>query len=122
MQFNQPNHARYSNTFRSRPFGSRVVSTTAVRNIQAMSTTDMDSFGIGATRHMSTEPLLGRGVISLDGPRWKRSRGSYNRPLLESLQNFEIYVGRMMERIPKNGETVDLKPLFAKLVRSLAAI
>ena len=33
MQFNQANHACYGNTFQSRPFGSRVVSTIAVRNI-----------------------------------------------------------------------------------------
>ena len=86
----------------------------------------MGSFGIGATRYISTKPLLGHGIISSDGPRWKRSRGliqpTFARRNLESLQNFEVHVGRMMERIPRNGETVDLKPLFAKLVRLLAAI
>ena len=69
MQFNQANHARCGNTFQSRPFGSRAVSTVAVRSIQAVFATDMDSFGIGATRYMSTEPLLGHGIISSDGPR-----------------------------------------------------
>lgn len=121
MQFNQANHARSGNTFQSRPFGSRVVSTITVRNIQAMFVTDMVSFGIGATRHMSTEPLLGHGVISSDGPRWKRNRGliqpTFARRNLESLQNFEVHVGRTMERISTNGGTVDLKPLFAKLAR-----
>jgi cytochrome P450 len=126
MQFNQANHARCGNTFQSRPFGSRAVSTVAVRNIQAVFATDMDSFGIGATRYMSTEPLLGHGIISSDGPRWKRNRGliqpTFARRNLEWLQNFEVYVGRMVERILANGETVDLKPLFAKLMRLLAAI
>ena len=75
MQFNQANHTRYDNTFQYRPFNSRAVSTIAVRNIQAVFATDMDSFGIDATRYMSTEPLLGHGVISSDGPRWKRGRG-----------------------------------------------
>lgn len=114
MQFNHANHARYGNTFQSRPFGSRVVSTITVRNIQAVFATDMDSFGIGATRYMSTEPLLGHGIISSNGPRWKRSRGliqpTFARRNLESLQNFEVHVCRMMERIPTNGETVDLSP------------
>lgn len=36
MQFNQANHARYGNISQSCPFGSRVVSTTAVYNIQAV--------------------------------------------------------------------------------------
>lgn len=75
---------------------------------------------------MSTEPLLGHGIISSDRPRWKRSRGltqpTFARRNLEPLQNFEVHVGRMMERIPTNGETVDLKPLFAKLARLLVAI
>lgn len=98
----------------------------ATRNIQAVFATDMDSFGIGAMRYMSTEPLLGHGIISSDGPRWKRSRGltqpTFARRNLELLQNFKVHVGRMIERIPRNGETADLKPLFAKLARLLAAI
>ncbi|OCL09094.1 cytochrome P450 [Glonium stellatum] len=120
MQTIQANHARYGHTFQSSPFGSRVVSTIAMRNIQAVFATDMESFGIGATRHMSTQPLLGHGIISSDGPRWKRSRGLiqpvFTRRNLESLENFEVHVNRMMERIPRNGETVDLRPLFAKLI------
>lgn len=126
MQTIQANHARYGHTFQSSPFGSRVVSTIAMRNIQAVFATDMESFGIGATRHMSTQPLLGHGIISSDGPRWKRSRGLiqpvFTRRNLESLENFEVHVNRMMERIPRNGETVDLRPLFAKLVRWLALL
>lgn len=126
MRFNHANHARYGNTFQSRPFGSRVAPTIAVRNIQAVFATDMDSFGIGATRYMSTEPLLDHGIISSDGPHWKRNCGLiqpiFARRNLESFQNFEVHVGRMMEPIPTNGETVDLKPLFAKLASLLAAI
>ena len=102
------------------------MSTITVRNIQAVFAADMDSFGIGTTRYMSTEPLLGHGIISSDGLRWKQSRGliqpTFARRNLESLQNFEVYVGKMTERIPTNGDTVDLKPLFATLARLLAAI
>ncbi|OCK98240.1 uncharacterized protein K441DRAFT_654251 [Cenococcum geophilum 1.58] len=107
MRFNQANHARYGNTFQSRPFSSRVVSTIAVCNIQAVFATNMDSFGIGATRYMSTEPLLGHGIISSDGSRWKRSRGliqpTFARRNLESLQNFEVHAGRMMSGFRRMG-------------------
>jgi cytochrome P450 monooxygenase len=66
-------------------------------------------------------PFLGRGIFSEDGPAWKRSRDLikplFKRAELSDVEGFKKFVDRMLALIPRDGSTVDLKPLFEKLVR-----
>jgi hypothetical protein len=43
-------------------------------------------------------------------------RLTFNRVEIADLENFEIHVGWLSDLIPRGGTTVDLQPLFKRLV------
>lgn len=65
-------------------------------------------------------PFLGRGIFLEDGHAWKRSRDLikplFKRAELSDVEGFAKFVDRMFALIPRDGTTVDLQPLFQKLV------
>jgi len=65
------------------------------------------------------EPFLGDGIITTDGHAWKRSRQLLNpvfaRAQVSELSSFEVHVGRMIQRIPRDGSMVDMQPLCKML-------
>jgi cytochrome P450 len=69
--------------------------------------------------HKPCQPFLGDGIITRDGAFWKRSRQLTNpifsRAQVSTLAPFEVHVGRMIRRIPRDGSTVDLQPLLKML-------
>ena len=66
------------------------------------------------------EKFIGKGVFMQDGQTWKRARAlirpTFNRAEIADLENFEIHVGRLLALIPRDERTVDLQPLFKRLV------
>ena len=111
---------KYGNTFQSNSFGITVISTAEPRNIQAVLATHFKSFGMGPLRSNSLGPFVGKGIFSSDGEFWEHSRAlirpAFARTQVADLDSFELHVSRLIDLIPKDGTTIDLQPLFARLV------
>jgi cytochrome P450 monooxygenase len=117
----QDHFNKYGTTFEERTFGIRTINTTETANIQTVAALKFNDYGKNATRNKAMMPFLGRGIFSEDGPAWKRSRDLikplFKRAELSDVEGFKKFVDRMLALIPRDGSTVDLKPLFEKLVR-----
>ncbi|KAL4747614.1 hypothetical protein BDW72DRAFT_209455 [Aspergillus terricola var. indicus] len=99
--------------------GKRYVTTSDPENIKAVLATKFADFDLGE-RNESFRPLLGTGIFTQDGRGWERSRALL-RPIFAGAQSssdlslIEEHVQRLLCRIPRGGETVDLQQLFRDL-------
>jgi cytochrome P450 len=109
----------YGHTFQSNPYGRTGIFTIEPPNLQAILATDSESFGLEPLRLFFFEPFIGRGIVTSDGPFWKHSRAlirpTFARAQVADLSAMKIHVDRLIDLIPKDGSTVDLQPLFARL-------
>ena len=106
-------------TFQSRLFGKIEVFSAEPRNLQAIFATDFESYGVHPLRFFAFQPLIGRGIMTMDGAYWAHSRALlqplFLKPQSKDLVAFETHITRLISLIPKDGSTVDLQPLFARL-------
>ena len=109
----------YGYTFQSNLFGKIEVFTAEPQNLQTILATAFEDFGVEPMRLFVFEPLIGKGVMSTDGAHWAHSRALlqpiFSRAHFADYSAFETHVARLIDLIPKDGSTVDLQPLFAKL-------
>lgn len=81
-----------------------------------MLATNFKDWNLPDRRKAAFIPLLGQGIFATDGAAWQHSRDllrpSFTRSLIGDLATFEDHVGRLIERIPRDGSTVDLQELF----------
>jgi hypothetical protein len=109
-------HKRYgANTFSTDWLGSTVFETIEPANIQSVLATDFESWGLGKNRKPLI-PLLGKGIFSSDGAQWKHSREllrpSFARAHISDLEQFDRHVGNLIQKIPRDGSTIDILPLL----------
>ena len=107
-------------TYAAAAMGSHIIHTMDPRNIQSVLALDFARYGVEPTRAISAEPLLGKGVFTSDGEFWAFSR-KLGKPLFARAQiadyaQFETHVDRLLSLIPRDGSTVDLQPLFKRVV------
>jgi len=111
----------YGKTFESTSWGTRCINTMNDKNIQAVLSRSFDDFGVEPMRLHIGEPFIGRGVFSTDGPYWKYSRDlikpMFAKAQISSFTTLDIHLDRMMERIPRDGSTMDLQALLKLMVR-----
>ncbi|KZZ87554.1 Cytochrome P450 [Moelleriella libera RCEF 2490] len=106
-------------------FGKRMIHSLSSENMRAISTTHRDFFAIEPIRvgNGAITPFTGRGVSSSDGAKWKESRGLvmpyFDRSSFTNLQRLEVHVGKLLSKIPDDGSTVDVQPLFQRWVSGL---
>lgn len=114
-------HKRYGTTFEMKAL-SVSVQTADPENIQAISATKFNDFGVGPIRGNIGAPFLDRGVFTDDGEFWKHSRAlirpTFNRAEIADLSNFERHVSRFLALIPKDSSAFDMQPLVKRLVSS----
>ena len=106
-------------TFQSKLFGRSEIFTAEPQNLEAILDKDFENFGVEPMRLFVFEPLIGRGLMTTDGAHWAHSRALlqpiFSRTQFTNYLAFETHVARLINLIPKDGSTVDLQPLFAKL-------
>ena len=114
-------YATHGNTFASQFFTSPVINTVEPENIKTVLATNFKDYSIGARRQNAFAPLLGRGIVQVDGPRWEHSRAllrpCFARTHVNDLARYELHVSRLIGIITARGEgqTVDLGALFPRL-------
>lgn len=103
--------------------GNRMVYSAEPENMKAMSTSHRDAFAVEPIRiaNGAITPFTGPGVSSSDGARWQASRDLvkpyFERAAFSNLERLSGHVDRLIAKIPKDGSTVDMQPLFQRWVR-----
>jgi cytochrome P450 len=82
--------------------------------------THFKHFGLQPLRYEGGKGFFGNGLLVTDGAQWKSSRALI-RPAFDiaHIANFDRlsgYVERFMSLLPRDGSTLDLFPLFKRLV------
>lgn len=117
-------YSKLGRTFETNLLGSRSINTIEPQNLQTIYVSKFKDWGVQPVRLPAQEPFCGRGFITTDGPQWERSRTllkpSFNRANID-LGELERGLQSALNKIPKDGSTVDLQPLFLQLVSPLAA-
>ncbi|PQE08550.1 cytochrome P450 protein [Rutstroemia sp. NJR-2017a BBW] len=110
---------RYGKTVLTNNWGTKQYVTMDSANMQTVLALQVDKFGNAPMNHKMCAPLLGDGIMTVDGYAWKRSRQLLNpvfaRAQVSELSSFEVHVGKMISRIPRDGSMVDMQPLCKML-------
>lgn len=106
-------------TFRTQMAVKPVIRTMEPRNMQAVFSSDADSFGNRPLRHFAFSPLVGDGVMTLDGAKHERARAlirpTFSKTHIENEEGYDLHVQKLIKLLPTDGSTVDLQPLFERL-------
>lgn len=112
--------AEYGKTFETNSWGTRSIETMDVKNVQAVLSQSFDNFGVEPMRLHIGRPFIGKGVFSTDGDYWQYSRDltkpMFARAQVSDLASLDVHMDRMLNRIPRDGSTVDLQLLLKLLV------
>ena len=114
-------HLKVGKSFWVTSLGSHSLHTIEPANVQTAYSDNTGAWSIGHARLRGLEPFCGKGFITTDGETWAHSRKLINpifaKTNIADLGPFAICVDRLLEKIPKDGSTVDLQPLLSSLVR-----
>jgi cytochrome P450 monooxygenase len=109
-------------TFEANFFGTRMIFSSEEENMKAMSTSRWKDFGVQPIRqgNGALKPLGIHGVSSTDGERWEYSRNLikpyFNRTDYSDLSRLDVHVDRLLAKLPMDGSTIDMQPLFQRWV------
>ncbi|KAL8696267.1 MAG: hypothetical protein Q9201_007743 [Fulgogasparrea decipioides] len=116
-------HDRFGYTFSSRFLTTAVINTIEPENIKTVLQTNFQDYGIGDRRKTAFAPLLGKAIIQVDGKEWRHSRTRIRQVLttncVRDVTIFEKHVLRLIDSIPTNGSTINLKDLFFRLAADI---
>ncbi|KAI4170232.1 MAG: hypothetical protein LQ343_005115 [Gyalolechia ehrenbergii] len=112
---------RFGNTLEFNSLGTKVLATREPKNIQTVLSTAFDNFGVEPVRQKSTGgSFMAKGIFTADGPIWQRSRAlirpTFARSQLANFDSLQAHVDRFFDLIPHDNSTIDLQPLFKRLV------
>jgi hypothetical protein len=106
-------------TFRTQMATKPVIRTMEPQNLQCVFSWDADSFANRPLRHFAFSPLVGDGVMTLDGARHERARGlirpTFSKTHIGDEEAYDLHVQKLINLLPTDGSTVDLQPLFERL-------
>ena len=111
---------RYGKTFQATLWGQTIVYTMDAANIQSVHTREFKSFGVEPIRKTVNQGWMGDGIFVSDGPIWKHSRTLlkpyFSKDQFADFSSFDTHVERLLTILPQDGTTIDLQPLFQRLV------
>lgn len=120
MKMLQDLYHKHGKTFQARFLGADVIYTSDPQNIQVMNTAEFNNFLVSPLRRPANDNWVGEGIFVSDGQDWKQARKIimpiFAREHVADLSGFKVHLDRMLQLIPRTGETVDLRPLFRRLV------
>jgi cytochrome P450 len=78
---------------------------------------------VNPARQPAVSEFMGAGVLVSNGDMWHRSRNlikpAFKRAQITDHKMFAVHVERFMSLLPQDGDTVDLAPLFSRLVSAV---
>lgn len=105
-----------THTILSRFLHLRAYMTDDPENVQWLLAGDFGSWSLGTDRIRRMAAFLGNGVFTTDGAKWKHSRDllrpCFDRSRVADITILDKHMRRLVERLPVDGLTVDLLPLF----------
>lgn len=114
-------HRSYGPTFKARVANRNLIFTVEPKNVQTALALKFKDFGIGSARIDAVRPLMGKGIFGVDGSEWAHARAllrpNFSRTRINDTGLYESHVAELIDRIPRDGSTVDLLPLFLNGVR-----
>lgn len=114
-------HRSYGPTFKARVANRNLIFTVEPKNVQTALALKFKDFGIGSARIDAVRPLMGKGIFGVDGSEWAHARAllrpNFSRTRINDTELYESHVAELIDRIPRDGSTVDLLPLFLNGVR-----
>lgn len=117
-------HQSYGPTFKARVVNRNLIFTVEPKNVQTALALKFKDFGIGSARIDALRPLMGQGIFGVDGSKWEHARAllrpNFSRTRINDTELYESHVAELIDRIPRDGSTVDLLPLFLNGVRCRA--
>ncbi|KAF7883261.1 uncharacterized protein EAF02_005181 [Botrytis sinoallii] len=109
-------------TFEENFFGTRVINTIDVRNIQRVCALSFEDYGKPAQNFFKA--FLGDGVLSLDGKAWKHSRDIvkhiFSRAEVSDMDTLGFHVDRFLDLIPSDGSEINLQEPLHNLFLDLS--
>lgn len=112
---------RYGNSFQANTLVSKpTIFTIAPENVKLINTRDHE-WGIQPHRLPGMEYLCGRGFLTMDGDisrhSWRLLKPSFAKSNLANMSVLSREVDNFLEKLPKDGTTVELQPLLYIMVR-----
>ncbi|KUM59964.1 hypothetical protein ACN42_g7154 [Penicillium freii] len=109
-------HQSYGPTFKARVANRSLIFTVDPKNIQTVLALKFKDFGVGSARRGALRPIMGQGIFGVDGSEWEHARAllrpNFSRTRINDTELYESHVAELIDRIPRDGSTVDLLPLF----------
>ncbi|KAI9723677.1 MAG: hypothetical protein M1812_000977 [Candelaria pacifica] len=116
-------HTTLGRTWTAAVFGTTFVMTTDPENIKAILATQFEDFGLFGRLEV-LGPLLGKGIFIVDGAAWQHSRAlirpAFTKTQVADLDSFESHLQKLIAKVPTDGSTVNLAPLFFRLTLDVA--
>lgn len=113
-------HREFGTTFQAKMIARNIFFTIEPKNIQTVLALKFKDFELGEYRNRALQPLLGYGIFSTDGSKWEHSRAllrpNFTRNQITDINVYETHVATLIERIPRDGSTVDMQDLFFRMV------
>lgn len=110
---------KYGNTFEANLLSTKAIHTIEPDILKTMLATKFKDWNLPDQRKSALIPLLGHGIFTTDGAAWQHSRDllrpNFTRSQVGDLATFEDHVRQLIDRIPRDGSTVDLQELFFRL-------
>ncbi|KAL2069202.1 hypothetical protein VTL71DRAFT_15540 [Oculimacula yallundae] len=106
-------------TYSTNVYGVRKIMTADPNNIQAVFSKNTAAFGVEAIRNFTIGPIVGEGVMSMDGKVWSRSRAlmqpMVSKTAIVNFDSLSLHVRNLIDGLPKDLSTVDMQDWFASL-------
>ena len=113
------------NTYSATVAGNRAIFTIEPENIKAVFADRFDDFDAGWLRRRTFAPTFGDVLITADGARWRHLRAmlrpAFNKQQFSDYQFFQTDIEHLISRIPNDGSTTDVAPLFYAHALTLAS-
>jgi len=115
--------SKYGKTYKTARSGRTFIRTCDPAVMKAVLATQFDKFGLQPLRYEGGKGFFGRGILVTDGPQWKHSRAlirpAFDIAHIANFDRLERHVKLFMDILPRDGSTIDLFPLFKRLVSDI---
>lgn len=113
------------NTYSATVAGNKFIFTMEPQNIKAIFADRFNDFDAGWQRRRAFAPSIGDVLITADGARWHQQRAmlrpAFKKQLFSDYSFYERDIELLIQRVPTDGSTVDLAPLFYTHALNLAS-